>query len=314
MLDAAPIEIDGERYEFVEEGVDGQQGREGNKISKGKRVSDNKVVVLRQIREEISARTLAQINTAIRVRTALNGAIDPTTASEFLCGERRPGQWCATTFIPGTTLHQIGISRNAMHFIPSSVRIETALKDIIEILTTTTGWPANLIHRDLKPENIVVTPKGRYGIIDWEFGITVEELARMAEEEEDEREKRAPGTPQYMAPEAAARAEWTPESDDFSVGVMAIETLGLRIHPKNPTDILLEKADGTYRQKLLEGLAQFEERAKAEALRKGNTFDNHQWGTLRTWALLVMEQRPQKRPKRAEALKFLTDRGNITEI
>ncbi len=313
------IEIDGDEYRRIAEGVNGKKGRPENRISTGIRLKDEKEVVLRYVPNDITSRRLALLNTAIRVRQTLNGTLDSRSVPEFLCGERQSNQWCATTLIPGKTLKEINeAKRLATRFIPSRVRIQTTCADTIGVLKTTNAWPTNLIHRDLKPANIVKTPDDRYAIIDWEFGTTLGELAKAKSAEE---KVSALGTPRYMAPEVADHAEWIPESDDFAIVMMAAEALGL-LHidtAEERTTLvertnLVEKANGVYRKRLLEQLKQFEERARAEATKGKQSFDDTLWGRLQTWLILGSSLKPQKRPKRRDILSYLTNPGNIQEI
>lgn len=317
MFDSAPreVEIDGEKYEIIQEGVCGERGRAENKVSEGRRRKDGSTVVLRHVAEDICKRTLNQLNTSIKVRQQLNGKLNPLQVPEFLCGERRPGDWCATTFIPGRTLHrQSSLRFSSSRFIPPSLRIEIALRDTIGILKTTIGWTKHgLIHRDLKPGNVVTTPEGDYGVIDWEFGTTEEKLENAKDDDgmeeiglelEVEREVWTLGTHQYMAPEVATEAHWEPTSDDFSIAMMAAETLGLNILPSDQSRILIERADGTYLKRIQAGFKQFE----------AKPFDRDTWGRLKTWLLLTSRPDPTARPSRAEALEYLTASGNISEI
>jgi serine/threonine protein kinase len=79
-----------------------------------------------------------------------------------------------------------------------------------------------IVHRDLKAENILVTGDGRVKIAD--FGIA--KAARATNNGTTPTTSGATlGTPRYMAPERALGLEVGPESDLYSLGVIAFELM-----------------------------------------------------------------------------------------
>ncbi|MBB2893265.1 protein kinase domain-containing protein [Flexivirga oryzae] len=75
-----------------------------------------------------------------------------------------------------------------------------------------------IVHRDVKPANIVVDDEFVAKLTD--FGI-----ARALDASSMTRAGEVMGTPQYLAPEAAMGKEATPESDIYSLGVVAFQML-----------------------------------------------------------------------------------------
>lgn len=79
-----------------------------------------------------------------------------------------------------------------------------------------------IVHRDIKPANIVVDDEYVAKLTD--FGI-----ARALDASSMTRAGEVMGTPQYLAPEAAMGKEATPESDIYSLGVVAFQLLTGRL-------------------------------------------------------------------------------------
>ena len=75
-----------------------------------------------------------------------------------------------------------------------------------------------IIHRDLKPENIIFDKNGYIHIVD--FGI-----AKMLNNEPEEKVIHISGTPGYMAPETMFKEKHSYTSDFFSLGVIIYEMM-----------------------------------------------------------------------------------------
>jgi eukaryotic-like serine/threonine-protein kinase len=75
-----------------------------------------------------------------------------------------------------------------------------------------------LVHRDIKPGNLLITPEGKVKITD--FGI-----ARVGDQVPLTKTGQVMGTVQYLAPEQATGKASTPQTDLYSLGVVAYEAL-----------------------------------------------------------------------------------------
>lgn len=114
-------------------------------------------------------------------------------------------------------------------------------KTVLDVVSQTASalraaHEAGIIHRDIKPENIMLRPDGFVKVLD--FG-----LARMTDPASDEaiptlltRAGQVAGTVQYLSPEQVLGKKVTPQSDIFSLGVVAYEfATGVRPF-EGPTD------------------------------------------------------------------------------
>ena len=80
------------------------------------------------------------------------------------------------------------------------------------------GRPLRVVHRDIKPANIRLTPNGDVKILD--FGI-----ARGRNRREAETGSYVIGTQRYMAPERIAGADYSFDSDVWSLGLTLVEAV-----------------------------------------------------------------------------------------
>jgi eukaryotic-like serine/threonine-protein kinase len=112
-------------------------------------------------------------------------------------------------------------------------RLRSALVQLAEGLHALHS--SGIVHRDVKPSNIRVTADGRVVLLD--FGLAEPEARLAASSDEG-----LAGTPEYMAPEQAARTAVGPAADWYSAGVVLYEALTGRVpHNGSMLDILMDK-------------------------------------------------------------------------
>jgi serine/threonine protein kinase len=91
-----------------------------------------------------------------------------------------------------------------------------------------------IVHRDIKPDNLMLRADGTVVLAD--FGIAKHALRSLAATRHGE----VLGTPYYLSPEQAAGAPATPQSDLYSLGVLAFEMLsGMRPYTASDVQALL---------------------------------------------------------------------------
>jgi hypothetical protein len=128
------------------------------------------------------------------------------------------------------------------------------------------------LHRDLKPSNILVTAAGRLVLLD--FGLTADSDAVSAG---------FAGTPAYMAPEVIAGASPSEASDWYGVGVILYEALaGTAPFAGTPGQMLVQKRHPPALPANIEVAPD-----------------------LAGLCLALMNQHPERRPRRSEVLNIL---------
>jgi len=134
-------------------------------------------------------------------------------------GERKRGHlYSVMEYLPGQTLAQWMLD----HPRPSLETVRGLVGQAARGLRAL--HRAGVVHQDLRPENIMVDATGSLKIID--FG-----SARVAgiEETAGAQALALPGLAQYMAPEFFLGGEGTPQSDLFSLAVVAYQLLAGRL-------------------------------------------------------------------------------------
>ncbi len=101
----------------------------------------------------------------------------------------------------------------------------------------------NIIHRDLKPENIMIGEFHEVYVMDWGIAIPYE---KREEEEYSKKFGSISGTPGYIAPELVVGGIPTPQSDQYSLGMILFELMTLKqgITGKNIEEIFYKTRDG----------------------------------------------------------------------
>ncbi len=177
-------------------------------------------------------------------------ASDPAFAERFLRESRLAGSLSHPNLV---TVHDYfecdGVPYIAMELLErGSLRPQVRELTQVQAVGVLEGALAGLthaeshaiVHRDLKPENMMVTGDGRVKIAD--FGIA-KAKGDVAEGAYMTATGTTVGTPAYMAPEQATASEVGPQTDLYSLGVMAFEMLTGDVpfsDPVSPMAVLLK--------------------------------------------------------------------------
>jgi serine/threonine-protein kinase len=207
ILNFAPGEYFGKRYQIIEEIGRGGMGRVYKAIDK----ELNRIVALKMIKPERSS----DPSMVKRFRKEIKLASQIT--HENVCrindlGEINGIKYISMQFIDG---------ENLKDFIRTSKRlsIETAIditRQICQALIA--AHKKGVIHRDLKPKNIMLDKKGTAFVMD--FGI-----AKTIGSEDTIKPGAIIGTPYYMSPEQAVGEQVDHRSDIYSLGAIIYEML-----------------------------------------------------------------------------------------
>ncbi len=180
-----------------------------------------KSVAIKVIRSELlrSASLLGRLADEARAANAVGhrGIIDIFGFGTLPGGEH----YFVMEYLVGTPLNQ---HLSAVGVVP----LEEAVELLVELLSAlSAAHAAGVAHRDLKPSNLFVVhePDGKRLLKLLDFG-----LAKL---QTTDRPQTAPGavlgTPHYMSPEQVRGEKSGPESDLYSVGVIAFELLTGRL-------------------------------------------------------------------------------------
>ncbi len=160
----------------------------------------------------------------------------PRIVHVYQFGETEEMYYMAMVFIDGKDLaHLIREARaqDQLIPIPRALRI---ISDIAEALDY--AHEHGVIHRDVKPSNVMVTPEGRGVLTDFGLALSVNEGTIGS----------TFGTAHYIAPEqAVSSANAVPQSDQYSLGVVAYQLLTGRVPFDDPgiTNIVLKHLNQT---------------------------------------------------------------------
>ncbi|PJF26848.1 MAG: hypothetical protein CUN53_06295, partial [Phototrophicales bacterium] len=160
----------------------------------------------------------------------------PRIVHVYQFGETEDVYYMAMVFIDGKDLaHLIREARAQEQLIPLP-RAMRIISDMAEALDY--AHEQGVIHRDVKPSNVMVTPEGRGVLTDFGLALSVNEGTIGS----------TFGTAHYIAPEqAVSSANAVPQSDQYSLGVVAYQLLTGRVPFDDPgiTNIVLKHLNQT---------------------------------------------------------------------
>lgn len=126
-------------------------------------------------------------------------------------GESHGSYYIVMEYYHGVTIAELLKQR-------SRVPIDVAASILLEVcLGLEAAHAENIVHRDIKPANIIYTKQGGIKVAD--FGLAKKTDAMTVVTQAG----KVLGTPAYMSPEQAAAKDVGPQSDIFSLGVVAYE-------------------------------------------------------------------------------------------
>lgn len=198
------------RYRYVETLGRGRSGAVFQAVERGTgRVVALKVFAPRRggDEEELLARFQREIELNLRVD-------HPSVARAFGSGTAAGIPYIEMEVVPGRTLRAILDEEGVMGLDPP---VAAAIVRGAAV-GTHAAHLAGVLHRDLKPSNLMVRETGGVSVLDFGF-------ARDETDSAYSRDSRILGSPPYMAPERSLGGRASPESDVYSLGVIAFEAL-----------------------------------------------------------------------------------------
>ncbi len=134
----------------------------------------------------------------------------PNIVKVYDFGEHKGRFYIVMYYVNGITLDVLIRERGKLP-------VPEALKITVEVLKALDyAHRKGIVHRDIKPSNVMLSTDGRVYLLD--FGIADIVMGS------GKKERRIPGTPEYMAPEQF-KGRWDHRSDIYSVGVILYEML-----------------------------------------------------------------------------------------
>jgi serine/threonine-protein kinase len=150
-----------------------------------------------------------------RREVGLNLRVDhPAVARAFGFGTAGDIPFIEMEYVPGRTLRAILDDEGVMGLDPPYAA------EIVRgaAIGTHAAHLAGILHRDLKPSNLMVREAGGVSVLDFGF-------ARDTSASSVSHDSQILGSPPYTAPERSLGGEATVESDVYSLGVIAFESL-----------------------------------------------------------------------------------------
>jgi serine/threonine protein kinase len=176
---------------------------------------DRKVAVKEMIQQGLNAAEVADASDSFKREAVLLATLTHPNLPSIYDYFSEHGNWyLVMSFIEGETLDSYIQQRGPVLPVEKVLPIAIQLATVLSFLHTRKPM---IIFRDLKPANVMRTPEGQLYLIDFgiarhfKWGQTKDTLVL--------------GSPGYAAPEQYGRAQTTPQTDVYSLGVLLHQLL-----------------------------------------------------------------------------------------
>jgi serine/threonine protein kinase len=192
--------------------IERELGRGGMAVVyKGVEVALDRVVALKVVPPDHA--NSAQAAERFRREAKLAASLDhPNIIPVYRVGQAGPLHYMAMKFVEGRAVDAILEQQGAL---PISI-VVAVLKSAASGLAF--AHERKVVHRDIKPANILVDKDGRVMVSDFGIARALEEVSMTAS-------GMMIGTPYYMSPEQCGGQKVSPQSDQYSLGIMGFQML-----------------------------------------------------------------------------------------
>ncbi|GCE19613.1 serine/threonine protein kinase [Dictyobacter kobayashii] len=211
-----PLKVDSllkQRYRIVKEIGSGGYGKVYRAIDT--EFMDRQVAIKEMIQHGLSTRELVEAAEGFKREAVLLARLTHPNLPSIYDYFSEHGNWyLVMSYIEGETLESYARYRGGSLPIDKVIQIGIQLATVLSFLHTRRP---SIIFRDLKPANVMRTPEGQIYLID--FGI-----ARHFKHGQT-KDTMVLGSPGYAAPEQYGRAQTTPQTDVYSLGVVLYQLI-----------------------------------------------------------------------------------------
>jgi serine/threonine protein kinase len=192
--------------------IDKELGRGGMAVVyKGVEIALERTVALKVVPPDSA--NVGQAAERFRREAKLAASLDhPNIIPVYRVGQAGPLHYMAMKFVEGRAVDAIIEQQGAL---PLSVCIAVLRASAAGLAF---AHDRKIVHRDIKPANILVDKDGRVMVSDFGIARALEEVSMTAS-------GMMIGTPYYMSPEQCGGQKVSPQSDQYSLGIMGFQML-----------------------------------------------------------------------------------------
>src|SRR5437762_2315915 len=192
--------------------IEKELGRGGMAVVyKGVEIALERTVALKVVPPDSA--NLGQAAERFRREAKLAASLDhPNIIPVYRVGQAGPLHYMAMKFVEGQAVDAVIDNQGALP-LPVCVAILKA-----SALGLAFAHDRKIVHRDIKPANILVDKDGRVMVPDFGIARALEEVSMTAS-------GMMIGTPYYMSPEQCGGQKVSPQSDQYSLGIMGFQLL-----------------------------------------------------------------------------------------